>query len=101
MKKNDRFLEQLQRRRAMAASSSGVPQPEVPDTASMTDEELDAASTAARRRLLDLQHEEVRERELARAAGQGTAVPSSASSSTPSLAAVLGELKRARRRRWR
>jgi hypothetical protein len=92
-----RFLEQIQAARAAAQP----PEPEAteaPDKPieAMSDEELAEAETAARRRLLDLQHQEVRERELARVAGaeEATGRPTG-------LREVLGGLQRGKRRTWR
>jgi hypothetical protein len=64
----------------------------------MSDEELGEALTQARRDLLDARHAELRERELARVQGKGTAVPSS---STETLADRLREIQRGKRRTWR
>ncbi len=60
----------------------------------MSDEELEQAERAAQRRLLDLQHQELREREIAR-------VSPSESSPEASLADRLQELQRGKRRTWR
>ena len=60
----DNFLEHLRRKRAEASS--------VETTAEMTDGELEAALTAARRELLDAQHDALRLREKARMAPEGS-----------------------------
>src|SRR5215208_1852100 len=98
MRRNNNFLEQLQRRREMAARTSvakTAQRPSSEDTETMTDEQLDAALAKAKRDLLDAQHAQLRE-DLAREASQGGGASPPAVSS---LAAVLGSLKRASRRR--
>ncbi len=89
------FLEQIKR----ASAAAEAPEPEAPGKLieEMTDEELAEAETAARRRLLDLQRQEVRERELARVAGAEEATGRRASG----LAGILGEKQRKKRRTWR
>ncbi len=88
------FLEQIKKAREAASA----PEPEAPDKPieEMTDEELAEAETAARRRLLDAQHQELREREIARVAGaeEATGRPTG-------LSEVLGTLQRGKRRTWR
>ncbi|MBA3617412.1 MAG: hypothetical protein H0W52_15035 [Rubrobacteraceae bacterium] len=88
------FLEQIKKAREAASA----PEPEAPDKPieEMTDEELAEAETAARRRLLDAQHQELREREIARVAGaeEATGRPTG-------LREVLGTLQRGKRRTWR
>jgi hypothetical protein len=97
-RKRNNFLAQLQRRRDQAASppqrSSTTPPIE-----EMSDEKLDEALTAAKRQLLDAQHAELRERELARVAKQGQGTQEG--EGTWSLADVLREKQRAKRRTWR
>jgi hypothetical protein len=61
----------------------------------MTDEELEAAITTARRDLLDAQHQELREREVSRVAKAPEAPRASR------LAEVLGGLQTHKRRTWR
>jgi len=63
----------------------------------MSAEELEAAETAVRRELLDLQHREVREQELARVAGDGEPTGRRASG----LTEVLRQKQRKKRRTWR
>jgi len=92
------FLEQIKKAREAAQT----PEPEATEAPDkpieeMTDGELEEAETAARRRLLDLQHQEVRERELARVAGAEEATGRRASG----LAGILGEKQRKKRRTWR
>jgi len=62
----DNFLEHLRRKRAEASSVETTAETGSKTTAEMTDGELEAALTAARRELLDAQHEELRIREKAR-----------------------------------
>ncbi len=62
----DNFVEHLRRKRA--ESSSVETTTDAKTTAQMTDDELQEAITESRRALLDLQHEELREREKARVA---------------------------------
>ena len=64
----------------------------------MTDAELEEAITASRRQLLDGQHAELRERELARVSGAGEATERQR---TSGLAGVLGRLQKKKRRTWR
>ncbi len=70
MKRRNDFREQLERRRSAAEQA---PSPEGDATAKpaseMSDDEISAALAAARREILDLQHEELREREKARVLG--------------------------------
>jgi hypothetical protein len=89
------FLEQIQR--ARAAAEAPEPEATAKPTEQMTDDELEEAITASKRELLDAQHAELRERELAR-------VSQSESSQAPaeaSLAGVLREKQRKKRRTWR
>jgi len=89
-----RFLEQIQ----AAREAASAPEPEAPDkpTEQMSDAELEAAITEARRELLDAQHQELREREIARVAGDGEAT-----GRPPGLREILGGLQRGKRRTWR
>jgi len=89
-----RFLEQIQAAREAALA----PEPEAPDKPieAMSDEELAEAETAARRRLLDAQHAELREREIARVAGA-----EEATGRPPGLREFLGGLQKHKRRTWR
>jgi hypothetical protein len=89
-----RFLEQIQA--AREAASAPEPEATAKPTEEMTDGELEEAETAARRRLLDLQHAELRERELARVAGDGEAA-----GRPTGLREILGGLQRGKRRTWR
>jgi len=63
----DNFVEHLRRKRA-ESSSVETTTTDAKTTAQMTDDELQEAITESRRALLDLQHEELREREKARVA---------------------------------
>ncbi len=63
----DNFVEHLRRKRA-EPSSVETTTTDAKTTAQMTDDELQEAITESRRALLDLQHEELREREKARVA---------------------------------
>jgi len=63
----DNFVEHLRRKRA-ESSSVETTTTDAKTTAQMTDDELQEAITESRRALLDLQHEEMREREKARVA---------------------------------
>jgi hypothetical protein len=97
VKKRNTFLEQLRRRQEQASS----PEPRLetpPPVEDMSDDQLDAALAKAKRDLLDAQHAELRERELARAQGQGAAVPSQG---TETLADRLRGIQRGKRRTWR
>jgi hypothetical protein len=60
-------VEHLRRKRA-ESSSVETTTTDAKTTAQMTDDELQEAITESRRALLDLQHEELREREKARVA---------------------------------
>jgi hypothetical protein len=90
------FLEQI--KKAREAAEKPVPgateQEQTKPIEEMSDEELEQAERAAQRRLLDLQHQELREREIAR-------VSPSESSPEASLADRLQELQRGKRRTWR
>jgi hypothetical protein len=91
------FLEQI--KRAKEAAERPTPEPgqtKPPDE--MTDAELEEAITASRRKLLDLQHQELRQRELARVSGAGEATERPRASG---LAEVLGNLQKRKRRTWR
>jgi CBS domain containing-hemolysin-like protein len=91
------FLEQIKKAREAKTSELEQEPTEARPIEEMNDAELEQAERAARRRLLDLQHQEVRERELARvsASGRSPATPEA------SLADVLQELQRKKRRTWR
>ncbi len=91
------FLEQIKKAREAKTSELEQEPTEAKPAEAMTDDELEAALTASRRKLLDLQHQEVRDRELARvsASGRSPATPEA------SLADVLQELQRGKRRTWR
>jgi hypothetical protein len=90
------FLEQIKRARDAAEKpSEATEQATSKPVEQMTDEELEEATTAARRQLLDAQHAELREREIARVSAPST--PEAA----PSLADVLREKQRPKRRTWR
>jgi hypothetical protein len=95
-RRNNNFLQQLQRRREMDTRTPPGTPPSPPATETMTDEQLDAALAKAKRDLLDAQHAQLRQ-DLAREA-EGRPEMTEA---PRSLAAVLGNLKRARRRRRR
>jgi hypothetical protein len=90
------FIEQLRKRQE--AAEKPAPEPETKPTGQMTDAELEEAITAARRLLLDAQHAELREREIARVSGGGEATERSRASG---LAEVLGNLQKRKRRSWR
>jgi hypothetical protein len=71
MKRRNDFREQLERRRKQAESSPVEAETDSKTTEEMSDEEISFALAAARREILDLQHEELREREKARVTGGG------------------------------
>ena len=58
------FLKQIQRAKEAAQAPASTPTEKPVEE--MSDEELQQAGTAARRALLDAQHAELREREIAR-----------------------------------
>ncbi len=87
------FIEQL-RKRQEAKTSATVAEVAKP-TEEMTDAQLEEAITESRRQLLDAQHAELRERETARASTPPSSEPE------PSLADVLREKQRGKRRTWR
>jgi hypothetical protein len=95
--KRSRFLEQIQRARE-AAQASAVTETTSKPTEELSDAELEEALTAARRNLLDAQHAELREREIARVSGAGK---ESASATKTTLQDVLREKQRGKRRTWR
>lgn len=64
------FREQLRRKQEAAESSPVEAQTGAKPASEMTDSEISSALAAARREVLDLQHEELREREKARVTGQ-------------------------------
>jgi NAD(P)H-dependent flavin oxidoreductase YrpB (nitropropane dioxygenase family) len=89
------FLEQIQQAREAAEKpSEATEQEQTKPVEEMSDEELEQAERAARRKLLDLQHQELRDREIAR-------VSPGESSPEASLADRLQELQRGKRRTWR
>lgn len=88
------FLAQIQR--ARAAAETPEPEATAKPIEEMTDDELAEAERAARSRLLDLQHQELRDREIARVSGKATEQPRASG-----LAEVLGTLQKQKRRSWR
>ena len=90
----NKFLEQIQRAKEASQAPASTPA-EKPEE--MSDEELQRAVTAARRELLDAQHAELREREIARVQGRGN----HETEQRRTFADVLREAKRNTRRRWR
>jgi hypothetical protein len=93
-RKNNNFLEQLQRRREQDASPGATTTEKSPQE--MSSEELDEALTRARQDLLDAQHAELRERELAR-----VQKPAGEEAGPRSLSDVLRDKQRDKRRTWR
>ncbi len=92
------FLEKIQAAaKSGEASEATAPdldeKPASPET--MTDGELEAAITTARRDLLDAQHQELRAREISRVA-KAPEGPRAAG-----LAEVLGGLQKRKKRTWR
>ncbi len=69
MKRRNDFREQLERRRKQAESGPVEARTDSKTTAQMSDEEISSALAEARREILDLRHEELREREKARVSG--------------------------------
>jgi hypothetical protein len=94
------FLENL--KRAQAAKTSESEPAEARPTEQVTDDELEEAVAAARRQLLDAQHQELRDREIARVSASGSS-PKGVRQAPPeaSLADVLREKQRKKRRTWR
>jgi hypothetical protein len=89
------FLEKIQAAKAAAEAATSEAAAETPRSAEeMSDEELEEAITASKRELLDAQHAELREREIAR-------VSPSESSPEASLADLLRAKQRGKRRTWR
>jgi hypothetical protein len=90
------FLAQIQRAQAAAEKPvlEATEQAQTKPVEAMSDEELSQAEGAARRKLLDLQRQELRDREIAR-------VSPGESSPEASLADVLREKQRKKRRTWR
>ncbi len=90
------FLAQIKQARAAAEKPvlEATEQEQTKPVEEMSDEELEQAEGAARRKLLDLQRQELRDREIAR-------VPPGESSPEASLADVLREKQRKKRRTWR
>ena len=86
------FLAQIQR--ARAAAETPEPEATAKPIEEMSDEELSQAERAARRRLLDLQHQELRDREIARVA-EAPEQPRASG-----LAGILGSLQKRKRRSW-
>ena len=103
-RKNNNFLEQLQRRREQDATlgSPGEATTTEKPVEQMSGEELEEALSRARRELLDAQHSELRERELARIQKPtGGEVAKLASGTTRTLSDVLREKQRDKRKTWR
>ena len=100
-RKNNNFLEQLQRRREQDATlgSPGEATTTEKPVEQMSGEELEEALSRARRDLLDAQHSELRERELARL--QKPASFAGDSAATRTLSDVLREKQRDKRKTWR
>jgi hypothetical protein len=90
------FLDQITRAREAAEKPSEATERETKPIEQMTDAELQEAITINQRKLLDLQHQEIRERELARVSGAGTSP-----AATPTLQDTLREKQRGKRRTWR
>jgi hypothetical protein len=92
---SNNFIENLRRKREAASAT-----PEAPEKPAeqMSDAELEEAITASRRQLLDLQHQELREREIARVTGAAEATEQPQASG---LAEVLRGLQKQKRRTWR
>jgi hypothetical protein len=90
------FLEQIMRARE-AAERPVAEQEQAKPVEEMSGQELEDAITTARRKLLDAQHQELRERELARVSGAG----SSPAPPTPTLQDVLRDKQVRKRRSWR
>ena len=92
------FLEKTQAAAEAARTAETAPT-EAPGKPAeqMSDAELEEAITEARRELLDAQHAELRERELARVAGDSEPTGRRASG----LTEVLREKQRKKRRTWR
>ena len=97
------FLEQIKRAREAADSSRVRPEEKTSKpTEQMTGEELEEAITTARRKLLDAQHAELRERELSRVAGALAEQPQAELSGAKlTLAGILREKQAGKRRTWR
>ena len=89
------FIEQIRKRQEAAKDPAPT---EAKPTEQMTDVELEEAIRATRRQLLDLQHQELREREISRISGAGEATERPKASG---LAGVLGSLQKQKRRSWR
>jgi hypothetical protein len=85
------FIEQIRKRQEAAKEP---PPTEAKPIEQMTDDEVVEALNQARRDLLDLQHQELREREIARVS---PAPPQQATT----LQDVLRERQSAKRRTWR
>jgi hypothetical protein len=88
------FLEQIKRAREAAQASAPEQAPTKP-TEQMADDEIQEALNKARRDLLDAQHQELREREIARASASGSPAPDT------TLADVLRQRQTKKRRTWR
>jgi hypothetical protein len=91
------FIEQIKKRQQAAENPAPEPEQAKP-TEAMTDAELEDAITATRRQLLDAQHQELREREIARVQGPSL---SDAGEERRTLGDVLREKQRGKRRTWR
>ncbi len=95
------FLAQIKQARAAAEKPrEATEQEQTKPTERMTDEELEEALTASRRKLLDLQHRELRDREIARLSEAGGATERRTERAS-GLAEVLGGLQKRKRRSWR
>jgi hypothetical protein len=88
------FIEQLRKRQE--AVDKPAFEPEAKPTEEMTDEELEDAIATNRRKLLDAQHAELRERELSR-----VTPAEQPQASRASLAGILREKQAGKRRTWR
>ncbi len=91
------FLAQIKQARAAAEKPvlEATEQEQTKPVEEMSDEELEQAEGAARRKLLDLQRQELRDREIARVS------PGESSPEGVRLADRLQELQRGKRRTWR
>jgi hypothetical protein len=92
------FLEQIKRARDAAEKPNEATERETKPTEQMTDDEIQEALNKARRDLLDLQHQEIRERELAKV--QGPSSPES-DDGRRTLSDMLRERQITKRRTWR
>jgi DNA-directed RNA polymerase specialized sigma24 family protein len=90
------FLDQIRRAREAAEKPSEATERETKPIEQMSGEELDEALNQARRDLLDAQHAELREREIARVS---SAPPQPQRATT--LQDVLRDKQRGKRATWR